>query len=123
MERIDIEESNAKCHYCSMGLMYVEHKLYGNRCHFCTERLKYISAVKFIKLAYYDWKIFNETRKLPQGEIGRCSYIGCLGMVGVIDVNQVDTVEKKRKFLKELRYMRKQLIARKDEFNRDIRLT
>lgn len=119
LERYDIPESNAKCHSCSMGLMYVEHKLYGNRCHFCTEQLKYISAVKFIKLAYYDWKIFNETRKLPQGDTGRVAYIGCLGVIGVIDINQIDTVEKKKRFLKELRYVRKQLGVRKDEFSRD----
>lgn len=106
MDRIDIEESNAKCHICASGLTYLEHLLYGNRCIFCAEKIKNIKSFTFLARAYYDWKIYQRLAAIKYQEDGRIKLIACLGEIGFIDINECRTVEDKRALLNALRRIR-----------------
>lgn len=101
--REDVEESNAKCHVCSAGLTYIEHKLYGNRCVFCAEEPKNIKLIEFMQCCYYDWKIYQKLLKLRAYTDGRMTLLGALGVIGLVDINQAKTVKQKRWLLKELK--------------------
>ena len=105
MERSDKEESNAKCHICSNGLLYLEHRLYGNRCTFHAERVLRIDLIKFLIGCFYDWHIYQQLIRLREakGEEGRVYLLGCLGVIGCVDINQVHTISKKKALLAELK--------------------
>ena len=107
MEMSDREESNAKCHQCSVGLTYAEHTLYGNRCVFCSFTFTRIGFSRFVANAVMDWLIYNAIVDLVilKGPDGRMDLLGALGVLGYTDINQVKTVWGKIRLWWELRGM------------------
>lgn len=97
------EESNAKCSACSSGLSTIEIMLYGNRCVFCKVGICNIGLIEFLRLCYYDWRIYQELLNRMNKDEARHDLLGCLGVLGYFDINQVKTIKAKRDLLKELR--------------------
>jgi len=119
------EESNAKCYICGQGLSIIETLIYGNRCVFCWEdkffprdylQHKEIPLLLFLRLCYWDWKIYQETMKMKYGLhyirrdngekvdlTGLEMFKAILGNLGYEDINQVNTVARKKVLWKRLR--------------------
>ncbi len=98
------EESNAKCHNCSGGLLYIEHLLYGNRCVFCADQERKVGLLIFLFNCLIDWFIYRQLLRIKalKGAEGRMWLLGCLGAIGYTDINQIKKIGAKIALLKEL---------------------
>lgn len=106
MNHIDIEETNAKCHVCAMGLSLVDTLIHGNRCSFCAhshgQQPKTIGILYFLLVAFYDWKIHRRLVSLINKGEDHTALIGALGSIGYQDITAVKTVHRKRLLFKAL---------------------
>jgi len=108
MQRQDIEEKFAKCYVCANGLSYMDNLLYGNRCVFCVEKGKNMPLMQFLRLAYYDWRIYQVLMRLKSNGNGKdawAQYMGALQVTGKTDINMLETVKDRKELLRELRKM------------------
>ncbi len=109
LERIDVEEKNAKCNICAGELSVIEIILYGNRCIFCVEpalKVFRIGLKEYLTLCYYDYRIHYATpelimRKGPDD--ARMFLLACVSELGFVNLGDVRTVKDKRRLLKLLR--------------------
>ena len=110
----DVEELNAKCNICGVGLSYIENLYYGNRCVICTKKPVYY-VLGFFKLCihlHYDLCIYKEflnIRKRSEGaDDARETILAALASFGFedcgfSDINFIKTIRKKRLLLKALK--------------------
>ena len=106
LERLNIEERNAKCHICGIELSIIENLLFGNRCIFCASDFKNIGLIEYLAHCIQDWRIYQViTRlwKLKGKEDAKMLLLGCLSVMGKININEVQALRDKIKLYKLIR--------------------
>lgn len=113
MERLDIEERNARCNICAIELSIIEVLLYGNRCVFCAagDQIEVlplnIGLWEFLKQCFWEWKLYQAIIKLWKAkgkEESKMLLLGCMAEMGKININEIKTILDKKILYKLLRF-------------------
>lgn len=113
MERLDIEEKNAKCGICAIELSIIEVLLYGNRCIWCaseTVPLYNMGLWEYWSHCFWDWRIYRIIIKLWRAkgkEDSKMLLLGCLAEMGKININEIKIIQDKKILYKLLKFYAK----------------
>lgn len=108
MERLDIEEKNARCNFCAIELSIIEVLLYGNRCVWCSSEtlpLYNMSLWEYWNQCFWDWKLYQAIVKLWKAkgkEDSKMLLLGCLAEMGKININEIRIVADKKILYKKI---------------------